>query len=123
MKDPVSNTQTTTEAGSIGSLSSDGRSDKTSARLASAFIEDNIQLTPSTVLTPALRLDHHSTAGTNWSPSLNLSQELGEDYTLKLGIARAYKAPNLYQTNPNYILYSRGQGMLRRQLTELLPAR
>ncbi|MEE3661115.1 TonB-dependent siderophore receptor [Brenneria sp. g21c3] len=110
MKDPVSNTQTTTEAGSIGSLSSSGRSDKTSARLASAFVEDNIQLTPSTALTPALRLDHHSSAGTNWSPSLNLSQELGEDYTLKLGIARAYKAPNLYQTNPNYILYSRGQG-------------
>ncbi|MDQ5891527.1 MAG: ferric enterobactin receptor [Pseudomonadota bacterium] len=62
------------------------------------------------MLTPALRVDHHSTAGTNWSPSLNLSQELGDDYTLKLGIARAYKAPNLYQTNENYILYSRGQG-------------
>lgn len=29
---------------------------------------------------------------------------------MKMGIARAYKAPNLYQTNPNYLLYSRGQG-------------
>ena len=27
-----------------------------------------------------------------------------------MGIARAYKAPSLYQTNPNYILYSKGQG-------------
>lgn len=27
-----------------------------------------------------------------------------------MGIARAYKAPSLYQTNPNYLLYSRGQG-------------
>ncbi|MEQ9885238.1 TonB-dependent siderophore receptor [Pectobacterium zantedeschiae] len=110
MTDPVSNSQTTTEAGSVGSLSSSGRSEKSAARLASAFVEDNVQLTQSTILTPALRVDHHSTAGTNWSPSLNLSQELGEDYTLKLGIARAYKAPNLYQTNENYLLYSRGQG-------------
>ncbi len=27
-----------------------------------------------------------------------------------MGIARAYKAPSLYQTNPNYILYSKGRG-------------
>ncbi|MDR8253107.1 TonB-dependent receptor, partial [Acinetobacter baumannii] len=54
--------------------------------------------------------DHHSIVGNNWSPSLNLSQELTDDWTLKLGIARAYKAPNLYQLNPNYILYSNGQG-------------
>lgn len=27
-----------------------------------------------------------------------------------MGIARAYKAPSLYQTNPNYVLYSKGQG-------------
>ncbi|STU64773.1 TonB-dependent receptor [Klebsiella pneumoniae] len=46
----------------------------------------------------------------NWSPSLNLSQGLWDDFTLKMGIARAYKAPSLYQTNPNYILYSKGQG-------------
>ena len=42
--------------------------------------------------------------------SLNLSQGLGDDFTLKMGIARAYKAPSLYQTNPNYLLYSKGQG-------------
>lgn len=27
-----------------------------------------------------------------------------------MGIARAYKAPSLYQLNPNYILYSKGRG-------------
>ena len=41
------------------------------------------------MLTPALRFDHHSIVGNNWSPSLNLSQELTDDWTLKLGIARA----------------------------------
>ena len=29
---------------------------------------------------------------------------------MKAGIARSYKAPNLYQLNPNYLLYSNGQG-------------
>ena len=69
-----------------------------------------MEVTDTTMLTPALRFDHHSIVGNNWSPSLNLSQGLGDDFTLKMGIARAYKAPSLYQTNPNYILYSKGQG-------------
>ena len=62
------------------------------------------------MLTPGLRLDHHSVVGNNWSPSLNLSHALTDTVTLKAGIARAYKAPNLYQLNPDYLLYSRGQG-------------
>ncbi|QLF93207.1 TonB-dependent siderophore receptor [Pseudomonas sp. ABC1] len=110
MEDPLSNTQTTSEAGSIGGLADTGRSTKTSARIASLFVEDNIELRPGTILTPGLRFDHHSKAGSNWSPSLNLSQSLGSDFTLKAGIARAYKAPNLYQMNADYLLYSRGQG-------------
>lgn len=110
MHDPSSNTQTTTEAGSVGSIADTNRSQDISTRIASVFVEDNIEVTDSTMLTPALRLDHHSIVGTNWSPSLNLSQQLGEDFTLKMGIARAYKAPNLYQLNPNYLLYSRGNG-------------
>ncbi|QZN95053.1 TonB-dependent siderophore receptor [Symbiopectobacterium purcellii] len=110
MHDPSSNTQTTDEGGSIGTIADINRSQDISARIASVFVEDNIEVTDSTMLTPALRLDHHSIVGTNWSPSLNLSQQLGEDFTLKMGIARAYKAPNLYQLNPNYLLYSRGNG-------------
>jgi ferric enterobactin receptor len=110
MEDPFSNTQTTTEAGSVPGISDSNRATDFSTRIASVFLEDNIELRPGTILTPGLRVDHHSTVGTNWSPSLNLSQSLGSDFTLKAGIARAYKAPNLYQLNPNYLLYSRGQG-------------
>ncbi|MEH0832028.1 TonB-dependent siderophore receptor [Pectobacterium cacticida] len=110
MRDPASNTQGTSEGGSIGTIADVNRGDKMSARIASIFIEDNIEVTNSTMLTPALRFDHHSIVGNNWSPSLNLSQQLGDDFTLKMGIARAYKAPNLYQLNPNYLLYSRGNG-------------
>ncbi|HDG9774575.1 TPA: TonB-dependent siderophore receptor [Raoultella planticola] len=109
MKDLASNTQTFM-GGDIPGSTSTGRSPYSQAEIFSLFAEDNIGLTDSTMLTPALRFDHHSIVGNNWSPSLNLSQGLGDDFTLKMGIGRAYKAPSLYQTNPNYILYSKGQG-------------
>ncbi|AMO50082.1 outer membrane receptor for ferrienterochelin and colicins [Kosakonia oryzendophytica] len=109
MKDLASNTQTFM-GGPIAGLNSTGRSPYSDADIYSVFAEDNMELTDSTMLTPALRFDHHTIVGNNWSPSLNLSQGLGDDFTLKMGIGRAYKAPSLYQTNPNYILYSKGQG-------------
>ncbi|BBV77680.1 outer membrane receptor FepA [Raoultella planticola] len=109
MKDLASNTQTFM-GGDIPGSTSTGRSPYSQAEIFSLFAEDNIELTDSTMLTPALRFDHHSIVGNNWSPSLNLSQGIGDDFTLKMGIGRAYKAPSLYQTNPNYLLYSKGQG-------------
>ena len=109
MKDPSSFTQTTA-GGCVPGIADANRSPYTSAQITSLFAEDNIELTDSTMLTPGLRFDYHSIVGNNWSPSLNLSQELGDYFTMKMGIARAYKAPSLYQTNPNYLLYSRGQG-------------
>lgn len=110
MDDPFSNNQSTTEAGNVPGLINGERNTKSSARVASVFAETNMELRPGTVLTPGLRFDRHSKTGSNWSPALNLSQELSENFTLKAGIARAYKTPNLYQSNPNYLLYSRGNG-------------
>lgn len=109
LKDPTSNTQATS-FGVIPGVSSTGRSPDASAQIISVFGEDNIELTQNTVLTPGLRVDNHSQAGTNWSPALNLTHMLSERLTFKGGIARAYKAPNLYQNNPNYLLYSSGNG-------------
>ena len=110
LDDPSANTQATSEGGAVPGLSSTNRSTSSSAQIFSLFAADNIELLPGTMLTPGLRLDHHSIVGNNWSPSLNLSHELTNTVTLKAGIARAYKAPNLYQLNPDYLLYSRGQG-------------
>ncbi|WP_225760627.1 TonB-dependent siderophore receptor [Citrobacter sp. Marseille-Q3906] len=109
MKDMLSNSQTFM-GGNIPGFNSTDRSPYSKAEIFSLFAENNMELTDSTMLTPGLRFDHHSIVGDNWSPSLNLSQGLGDDFTLKMGIARAYKAPSLYQLNPNYILYSKGQG-------------
>lgn len=85
-------------------------SGKVSASIFSVFAENNIYVTDSTTLTPGIRLDHHSVHGSSWSPALNLTQVLADNWSIKAGIARAYKAPNLYQSNEGYTLYSRGLG-------------
>ena len=82
---------------------------KMTAKSFALFGEDNIVIGDTTI-TPGLRLDHHEEFGDNLSPSLNVAHKLTDDLTLKGGIARAYKTPNLYQYNPNYLLYSRGNG-------------
>lgn len=79
------------------------------AKSYALFVEDNIVIGDTTV-TPGLRFDHHEMFGDNFSPSLNVSHKLTEALSVKGGIARAYKVPNLYQSNPNYLLYSRGNG-------------
>ena len=88
-----------------------GRSSKTNQSNFAFYLEDHYRLGNGTQLIPALRFDHNSVSGTNWSPALNFVQTLGDSgWTIKGGVARAYKSPNLYQSNPNYILYTRGQG-------------
>jgi ferric enterobactin receptor len=113
LDDPNSMTQATSGAGTGGNvpgLASTGRNTFTAANIFSVFAESNIALTDSTLLIPSLRFDQHSRVGDNWSPSLNLSHMISDHWTLKTGIARAYKAPNLYQLNSNYLLYSNGNG-------------
>lgn len=86
------------------------RSSKNSATLSGAYFEDNIEPLPGTNIIPGLRFDYHNQFGGNWSPSLNLSQELGDYFKLKAGIARVFKAPNLYQSSDGYLLTSSGNG-------------
>lgn len=83
---------------------------KTHASIYSIFAEDNLYAGDHWVVTPGLRFDHHTLQGNNWSPSLNLSYLINDQWTVKAGIARAYKAPNLYQSNAGYALYSAGNG-------------
>ena len=112
LDDPASNSQGFKDQGKTDVFNgiSATRSGKASQRNWAAYVEDNISLTDKTHLIPAIRFDHNSDSGSNWSPALNFSHQIGENWLVKGGIARAYKAPNLYQTNPDFILYTRGQG-------------
>lgn len=109
LQDPSSNSQVNT-FGNIPGVSNSGRGADSSANIVSVFAEDNIEVAANTLLTPGIRFDNHTQSGANWSPSLNLIQMLGSNLTVKAGVARAYKAPNLFQNNPNYLLYSSGNG-------------
>ncbi len=112
LNDPASMSATDAAGVTIGGTSGDpaGRSSENSADLSGIYLEDNIAATSSTELIPGLRFDYHDSFGGNWSPSLNLSQSLGDNFTLKAGIARAFKAPNLYQSTEGYLLATRGNG-------------
>ncbi|MEC5319401.1 TonB-dependent siderophore receptor [Brenneria populi subsp. brevivirga] len=98
--------------GTIGGISGspNGRSSKNSATLSALYFEDNIEAAPGTSIIPGLRLDYHDQFGANWSPSLNVSQDLGDKFKLKAGIARVFTAPNLYQSSEGYLLTSNGNG-------------
>ncbi|WP_020211059.1 FepA family TonB-dependent siderophore receptor [Gilvimarinus chinensis] len=88
----------------------DLRPSEIDATLVGVYIEDNIALTDTIMLTPGVRFDSHSESGTNWSPSVNASWQATSNLSLQAGISRAFKAPNLYQLNPNYAYYTRGNG-------------
>ena len=112
LDDPASNSQGFKDQGKTDAFNgiSATRGGKASQRNWAAYVEDNISLTDKTHLIPAIRFDHNSDSGSNWSPAFNFSHQIGENWLVKGGVARAYKAPNLYQTNPDFILYTRGQG-------------
>ncbi|WP_370680034.1 FepA family TonB-dependent siderophore receptor [Comamonas sp. GB3 AK4-5] len=103
---------TGTGGNNIGGLTggSGVRSGKSDAQTFALFVEDNFELVRNLIVTPGMRFDHHSQSGNNWSPSLNTTYHVNDNWQLKGGIARAFKAPNLYQTNINYLYYTRGNG-------------
>jgi len=110
LEDPFSVSQGNSAGGGVPGVAPGRGGGKADAQTAAVFVEDNIYLGERWTLTPGLRLDHHSQFGNNASPSLNAQFKLAGDWLLKGGVARAFKAPNLYQSNPNYLYYTMGNG-------------
>lgn len=109
LNDPHSMSQSQ-GGGAIPGLPAGDRDPNSSVNNFALFVEDNIEVTRDLMLTPGIRLDHHSEFGSQLSPALNASYRLTDAITLKGGIAQAFKAPNLYQSNPNYLYYTRSNG-------------
>lgn len=109
LNDPHSMSQSM-GGGVIPGLPTGDRDPNSSANNFALFVEDNIEISRDFVLTPGIRFDNHSDFGNQISPALNASYKLTDAITLKGGIAQAFKAPNLYQSNPNYLYYTRGFG-------------
>ncbi len=72
------------------------------------FLQDEITLTPDWSVTIGDRLDHHEKFGTHHSPRLYSVYNLSEQFTLKGGIGRGFKAPTLKQLSPDYTGTGRG---------------
>lgn len=111
LDDPVSTRQVVTGVTIPGTTSDPAERDTTmNSWMPALYVEDNIIVTDKLTLTPGLRFDYHSEFGANWSPSLNGAYDVTDTVSIKAGIARAFKAPNLFQLNPNYVYYTRGNG-------------
>ncbi|VEG12695.1 FepA family TonB-dependent siderophore receptor [Moraxella cuniculi] len=104
--DPVS----TVMADSSGLVQLPSNRADMNSRIYSVYAEDNITLGNDTDLVLALRYDNHNKSGSNFSPAMNITHRLTDGWTIKGGIAKAYKAPNMYQTAPGYLLFTRGNG-------------
>ena len=88
----------------------DNRDPKTEQNTIGLYAEANIEWTDQLTLTPGLRFDYNDNFGSNWSPSLNAEYQINSEWTVKAGVARAFKTPNLFQLNPNYVYRTRGNG-------------
>lgn len=78
--------------------------------LLGVYAEANILWGEALTLTPGLRYDYSNRFGSNASPSLNATYEFTDAWSMKLGIARAFKAPNIFQLNPSYRYSTMGMG-------------
>ena len=111
LDDSLSMTATARAYGQIPWLAAKGRSGKASQNNYALYAEDNIALNDGkTYLTPGLRWDYNTAFGSVFSPSFNFSHAVNGNWKIKGGIARAFKAPNLYQTQENYLLINASNG-------------
>ena len=111
LDDAASMTQTMQVYAIVPWLKDKGRSGKVAQNEYAAFLEYNIMLPNNkTIVTPCIRFDSSTNSKSNWSPSFNFSHQVSENWKIKGGVARAYKAPNLYQSSPNYLLINASNG-------------
>ncbi|SDG07244.1 FepA family TonB-dependent siderophore receptor [Alloyangia pacifica] len=93
-----------------GSIDTTDGDDITEQLTLGLYLEDNIEWTDRLTLTPSVRVDWADTFGMTMSGGLNASYDLTSEWTVKGGIAKAFKAPTLYQQSGRYVYVTRGNG-------------
>lgn len=83
-------------------------SGKTSLIHTALFLQDEIAITPDWSVIIGDRLDRHEKFGSHHSPRLYTVYDLSEQFTLKGGIGRGFKAPTLKQLSSDYTGSGRG---------------
>ncbi|MGF7453315.1 TonB-dependent receptor domain-containing protein [Pasteurella bettyae] len=67
------------------------------------FLEDEISFTEDLLLTLGARVDHHEKYGSHWSPKAYLVYHLNDEFTLKGGVAKAFRAPGIREVSEGYV--------------------
>ena len=70
-----------------------------SATTWALFGEDQIFLRENLALTLGLRMDHHQKYGNNWSPRAYLVYHPASEWTVRGGVSRGFRAPNLKENS------------------------
>lgn len=74
------------------------------------FVEDEWKLTDAFALTGGLRLDNHEIYGNHWSPRLYAVWHTTDNLTLKGGVSRGFRAPEIRTIAPGYAYTTGGAG-------------
>lgn len=76
------------------------------------FAEDEYFVTSKLALTGGLRLDHNDKYGQHFNPRVYAVYQLAPTLTLRGGVAKAFRAPNLRQSSAGYVMATGGSGSL-----------
>jgi len=74
------------------------------------FVEDEWSLTDTLALTAGLRADDHEIYGKHWSPRLYAVWHTSDAVTIKGGVSRGFRAPEIRNIAPGYAYTTGGGG-------------
>ncbi len=74
------------------------------------FVEDELKLHRTLALTLGARLDHHEQFGSHVSPRAYLVWHPSEQWTIRGGVSKGFRAPSLTENSPSAATQSGGRG-------------
>ena len=80
------------------------------AKSQALFVEDQIFLRDNLSLTLGMRADHHEDYGSHISPRAYMVYHPTDAWTVRGGYSEGFRAPNLRQSNANFVSQSQGAG-------------
>ena len=91
-----------------------------SSLIVALYAQDELAITSRLTFNAGLRYDHYSTFGGTTNPRLALIYRPASKTTLKLLYGRAFRAPDVYETSPNFgIFYSNNPALQPERIQSL----
>ena len=94
-----------------------------SSLITAFYAQDEFAITSRLTLNAGVRYDHYSTFGGTTNPRLALIYRPADKTTLKLLYGKAFSAPDVYQTSPNFGIFYDDNLNLRPERIQSLEAR